>query len=98
MPGAPKTIELPAVATSVEAELDRPWQVTVYNDPVNLMSYVTMVFMRVFGYARAKAEEMMMAVHTKGKCIVWTGERERAELYLEQLHAYQLNAAISEAS
>ena len=98
MPAAPKTIEVPAVSTRVAAELDRPWQVTVYNDPVNLMSYVTMVFMRVFGYAREKAEQMMIAVHTKGKCIVWTGERERAELYLEQLHAYQLNAAISEAS
>ena len=98
MPAAPKTIEVPAVSTRVDAELDRPWQVTVYNDPVNLMSYVTMVFMRVFGYAREKAEQMMIAVHTKGKCIVWTGERERAELYLEQLHAYQLNAAISEAS
>jgi ATP-dependent Clp protease adaptor protein ClpS len=98
MAASPKTIEVPSVSTHADAELDRPWQVTVYNDPVNLMSYVTMVFMRVFGYAREKAEQMMIAVHTKGKCIVWTGERERAELYLEQLHAYQLNAAISEAS
>ncbi|MGI8602389.1 MAG: ATP-dependent Clp protease adapter ClpS [Verrucomicrobiales bacterium] len=98
MPAAPKIIEIPKVSIETDAELDRPWQVTVYNDPVNLMSYVTMVLMRVFGYPREKAEQMMLAVHLKGKCIVWTGEKERAELYLQQLHGYQLNAAVSQLS
>jgi ATP-dependent Clp protease adaptor protein ClpS len=98
MPASPKTIEIPRVDIDTDAELTLPWQITVYNDPVNLMSYVTLVLMRVFGYPREKAEGMMIAVHTKGKCIVWSGEKERAELYVHQLHSYQLNAAISQAT
>lgn len=95
MPASPKTIELPSVHSEVEDALDRPWLVTIYNDPVNLMGYVTMVIMRIFGYPRQKAEEMMLAVHNKGKCVVWSGEREKAELYVQQLHSHQLNAAMS---
>ena len=95
MRAATKTIELPSVDTDTDESLDRPWVVTVYNDPVNLMGYVTLIIMRVFGYPREKAEEMMVAVHQKGKCIVWTGEREQAELYVQQLHSHQLNAAMA---
>jgi len=80
--------------TRSEDELDVPWQVVVHNDPVNLMSYVTMVFQRVFGYPREKAERHMLEVHQKGRSILWSGMRERAELYVQQLHGYLLLATL----
>lgn len=80
--------------TESEARLDLPWQVVVHNDPVNLMSYVTMVFQKVFGYTREKAERHMMEVHERGRSIVWSGLRERAELYVQQLHGYLLLATL----
>jgi ATP-dependent Clp protease adaptor protein ClpS len=94
MTAGTKTLDLPSLQTDVDDSLDRPWLVTVFNDPVNLMGYVTLVLMRVFGYPREKAEKMMLDVHLKGKCIVWSGEREKAELYVQQLHSHQLNAAM----
>lgn len=80
--------------TDTEEELDLPWQVIVHNDPVNLMTYVTMVFQRVFGYPREKAERHMLEVHQKGRSILWSGVRERAELYVQQLHGYLLLATL----
>ncbi|PYK27774.1 MAG: ATP-dependent Clp protease adapter ClpS, partial [Verrucomicrobia bacterium] len=77
-----------------EEELDLPWQVVVHNDPVNLMSYVTMVFQRVFGYPREKAERHMLEVHHNGRSILWSGMREPAELYVQQLHGYLLLATL----
>ena len=71
-----------------------PWNVDVHNDPVNLMSYVTMVFQKVFGYSKEKAEHHMLEVHHKGRSIVWTGAREQAELYVQQLHGYLLLATL----
>lgn len=81
-------------ATKPEEGLDIPWQVVVHNDPVNLMTYVTMVFQRVFGYPREKAEEHMLEVHQKGRSVLWSGVRERAELYVQQLHGYLLLATL----
>jgi len=66
----------------------------VHNDPINLMDYVTKVFMRVFGYPREKAEHHMMEVHQLGRSILWTGARERAEFYVQQLHVHLLMATI----
>ena len=80
--------------TRSEEDLDLPWQVVVHNDPVNLMSYVTMVFQRVFGYPRERAERHMLEVHHNGRSILWSGLRERAELYVQQLHGYLLLATI----
>jgi ATP-dependent Clp protease adaptor protein ClpS len=80
--------------TRSEEELDLPWQVVVHNDPVNLMSYVTMVFQRVFGYPRERAERHMLEVHRNGRSILWSGMRERAELYVQQLHGYLLLATL----
>ncbi len=80
--------------TRTEEELDLPWQVVVHNDPVNLMSYVTMVFQKVFGFNREKAERHMMEVHEKGRSVVWSGLRERAELYVQQLHGHLLLATL----
>ena len=74
--------------------LDLPWQVVVHNDPVNLMSYVTMAFQKVFGYPREKAEMHMLEVHRQGRSILWSGVRERAELFVQQLHGYLLLATI----
>ena len=71
-----------------------PWNVVVHNDPVNLMSYVTRVFRKVFGYSKERAERHMLEVHHKGRSIVWSGERERAEAYVQQLHGYLLLATI----
>ena len=84
----------PTKETRPEQDLDLPWQVVVHNDPVNLMSYVTMVFQRVFGYPREKAERHMLEVHHKGRSILWAGMRERAELYVQQLHGYLLLATL----
>ena len=70
------------------------WNVVVLNDPVNLMSYVVMVFRRVFGFDEKTAQRHMLEVHELGRSIVWTGEREKAETYLMILHQWQLQAII----
>ncbi|MEO5855797.1 MAG: ATP-dependent Clp protease adapter ClpS [Chthoniobacterales bacterium] len=80
--------------TRERPEVDLPWQVVVHNDPVNLMSYVTMVFEKVLGFNREKAEQHMMEVHQQGRSVVWSGLRERAELYVQQLHGYLLLATL----
>ena len=71
----PSTVDKPTIEkeTRSEEDLDLPWQVVVHNDPVNLMSYVTMVFQRVFGYPREKAERHMLEVHHNGRSILWSG-------------------------
>jgi ATP-dependent Clp protease adaptor protein ClpS len=78
-------------------ELDSSWNVVVFDDPVNLMEYVSKVFQKVFGYSKAKAEDLMMTVHGAGKALVWSGARERAELYVQQLHQHQLQASLEKA-
>ena len=66
----------------------------VHDDPVNLMGYVTWVFMKIFGYDEKKATVLMREVHEQGRSVVWSGQRERAELYVQQLHAHQLKATM----
>lgn len=80
--------------TTPKSSIDKPWQVVVLNDPVNLMSYVTMVFQKTFGFDQNRAIKHMLEVHEKGRSIVWSGERERAELYSQILHQWQLNSII----
>jgi ATP-dependent Clp protease adaptor protein ClpS len=94
--GSTSTVEAPSKEkeTRGEEELDLPWQVVVHNDPVNLMTYVTMVFQLVFGYPREKAERHMLEVHHKGRSILWSGVRERAEFYVQQLHGHLLLATL----
>lgn len=93
-------VEMPTIekqeATSNEIQM--PWNVVVHNDPVNLMSYVTMVFQRVFGYPRERAEKHMLEVHHNGRSILWSGVRERAELYVQQLHGYLLLATVEKVA
>jgi len=77
-----------------KSETSGAWHVLVLNDPVNLMSYVTMVFRKVFGFDLAKARKHMLEVHEKGRSIVWTGDREKAEAYVHTLHAWKLAAKL----
>ena len=74
--------------------LDRPWIVLVWNDPVNLMSYVTYVFQKLFGYSLEKATELMLDVHTKGRAVVASDTRERAEMHVFRLHEHGLWATL----
>ena len=80
----------------VVADPDRPWITIVWNDPVNLMSYVTHVFMTVFGYAKPKAEKLMLDVHHRGRAVVSSGSRERMELDVHTLHEYGLWATLEQ--
>ena len=93
---APAEVDLPRSAD--ESVPDKPWLTIVWNDPVNLMTYVTMVFQRVFGYPREKAERHMLEVHHNGRSILWSGMREPAELYVQQLHGYLLLATLEKIS
>jgi ATP-dependent Clp protease adaptor protein ClpS len=81
-----------------DAVLDMPWVTIVWNDPVNLMSYVTYVFQTVFGYAKPKAEKLMLDVHHKGRAVVSSGAREAMEKDAETLHGYGLWATVSHDS
>ena len=83
--------------TRTEESLDVPWNVIVHNDPINLMEYVTKVFMTVLGFSRQKAEVHMLEVHEQGRSLVWSGARERAEFHVQQLHAHLLLATIEQA-
>ncbi|WP_310964298.1 ATP-dependent Clp protease adapter ClpS [Nocardioides terrisoli] len=77
--------------------LAKPWVTIVWNDPVNLMSYVTFVFCKYFGYARAKAEKLMLEVHHDGKSVVSTGSREEMERDVQAMHEYGLWATMQKA-
>lgn len=76
---------------------DVPWNVLVWNDPVNLMSYVSYVFRSHFGYDRTKAEKLMMTVHTEGKATVFTGSKEEAERHTSAMHTWGLWATFERA-
>lgn len=77
---------------------DRPWMTIVWDDPVNLMRYVTFVFMKVFGYSEARANELMMQVHSEGKAVVSTGDRDKMESDVRKLHAAGLWATMQRDS
>lgn len=75
---------------------DRLWKVIVWDDPINLMTYVTWVLQKLFGYPKERAHELMMEVHTKGKAVVASGDREKVELDAFRLHEYGLWATIEQ--
>ena len=89
-------VEAPVLEPVVreEDELATPWKVVVLNDPVNLMSYVVMVFRKVFGYDENRATKHMLEVHEQGRSVVWSGDREPAEGYVYQLQRWKLQAAL----
>ena len=101
---AMRLIEAP---TTTPVEVDRPseddvvtpdriWIVIVWNDPINLMSYVTYVFQKLFGYSKEKAERLMLQVHNEGRAVVSGGSRERAEADTARLHAHGLWATMQQ--
>jgi ATP-dependent Clp protease adaptor protein ClpS len=73
---------------------DRPWVVLVWDDPINLMDYVTYVFQKLFGYSKAKAHRLMLQVHNEGRAVVASGTRERCEIDVSRLHAHGLWATM----
>ena len=89
---APAQVDEPGVDEVVKPDL--PWIVIVWNDPINLMSYVTFVFQKLFGYSREKAHQLMLDVHYKGKAVVSHGPREKAELDVFRLHEHGLWATM----
>jgi len=89
---APAELRRPTGDEAIETDI--PWIVIVWNDPINLMSYVTWVFQTLFGYPREKAERLMMDVHTKGKAVVSSGTRTQAERDVARLHAKGLWATM----
>ena len=92
MSAAPAEVQLPS--TDDETIPDRPWIVIVWNDPINLMSYVVLVFQKLFGYNREKATELMLDVHHKGRAVVSSGTREKAEHDVARLHGHGLWATM----
>lgn len=94
MTDAPDVAVLDAPSTDDEVSEDRPWIVLVWNDPINLMSYVTFVLQKLFGYDIDKATELMMDVHQKGKAVVANDTRERAEMHVFRLHEHGLWATL----
>lgn len=93
MPVAPVELEEPDLEQVVAT--DKPWVTIVWNDPVNLMSYVAFVFQKHFGYSKEKATSLMMDVHQKGKAVVSNGTREEMERDVEAMHAYGLWATMA---
>ena len=97
-------VTAPAEATPVSTTeqepsvvLDVPWVTLVWDDPVNLMSYVTFVFTDYFHYPKAKAQRLMMQVHTEGKAVVSTGSREEMERDVQAMHSYGLWATLQKS-
>jgi ATP-dependent Clp protease adaptor protein ClpS len=84
----------PESRTSAEQQLESAWRVVVLNDPVNLMSYVVMVFKKVLGFDETKARKHMLEVHEQGRSVVWTGVRETAEAHVFSLQQWHLTAVL----
>lgn len=91
-------LPLDDVDLSIAPEHAGPWQTVVWNDPVNLMTYVTHVFRTYFGYSRERAEQLMLAVHHVGHAVVAEGAREQMELHVQAMHDYGLWATVREGS
>lgn len=89
---APVEIDRPITEESLEVDL--PWLVIVWNDPINLMTYVTFVFQKLFGYSKSKAHKLMLDVHYKGRAVVSSGSRARAEMDVTRLHQHGLWATM----
>ena len=91
---APMEVEAPRADDA--PEIERPWIVLVWNDPINLMSYVTFVLQKLFGYSREKAETLMLQVHNDGRAVVSSGSKEKAELDVFRLHEHGLWATMQQ--
>ena len=92
--GVTASVPVEELGTDDLTLLDRPWQTVVWNDPVNLMSYVTFVFQQYFGYSRDRAQELMLQVHHDGRSVVSSGSREEMERDVRAMHDYGLRATL----
>ena len=95
-PASPVTAPVLDPVDETDRRPDLPWKVIVLDDPVNLMSYVTYVFRKLFGYSQQKAHLLMMQVHTEGKAVVASGQREKAEFDVYRLHEHGLWAILEQ--
>lgn len=91
---ATKPHHAPQQAAATATQLADVWRVVVLNDPVNLMSYVVLVFKKVFGFSEQKARKHMLEVHEQGRSVVWTGVREQAEAHVFALQQWHLTAVL----
>ena len=91
---APDKVREPIESESIDTA--RPWNVVVWNDPINLMSYVVYVFRKVFGYSKARARKLMLQVHHEGRAIVSSGPLEQAEIDVATMHSYGLWATLEQ--
>ena len=96
MAPTPVPVEVGEIDVDDVTEPDRPWIVLVWNDPINLMSYVTFVFQKIFGYSLEKATALMLDVHQKGRAVVSSGAREKAEIDVFRLHEHGLWATMQQ--
>ena len=90
----PRSQTRPEARTTTELQLEAAWRVVVLNDPVNLMSYVVMVFKKVLGFDESRARKHMLEVHEQGRSVVWTGVRETAEAHVFTLQQWHLTAVL----
>lgn len=86
--------EISSPSGDVDAETDLPWIVLVWNDPINTMDYVALVFRKLFGYSKEKADQLMLQVHNDGRAVVSSGPREKAEIDVFRLHEHGLWATM----
>ena len=89
---------LPGQETDLSEAFAKGWRVIVWNDPVNLMSYVVFVFMRVLGFNETKANQHMLEVHEQGKSVVVVETREKAEFYCHRLQEFGLKSTLEAAA
>jgi len=95
---SPLEVAEPDIDDDILVDAETPWIVLVWNDPINLMSYVTFVFQKVFGYSKTKATKLMLDVHHKGRAVVSNGTREKAEADVARLHEHGLWATMQKDS
>ena len=86
----------PDLETADSIDIQNPWVVIVWNDPINLMSYVSFVFQKLFGYSKEKANKLMLEVHNNGRAVVSSGSREKAEFDVFLLHKHGLWATLQQ--
>ena len=87
----------PGTATLDREAIELPWLVIVWNDPINLMSYVTFVLQKLFGYSKEKATKLMLDVHQRGRAVVAQGTRDEAERDVARLHRHGLHATVEQS-
>ena len=90
-------LQEPSLDLNARMAVSPPWNVVVWDDPVNLAGYVVWVFRRVFGYSESSAQSLMQKIDRTGRSVVWSGDRERSEMYVQQMHRYQLRATLERA-